>query len=368
MIPVSAAFQAAVAGDNVAASLVQVTTPAGAVLTTLQAISGQVTADTTQVIRRSCTLRLTDPTGTLTAQAAGDLLTPYGNELRLSRGVQYADGTTELAPLGVFGIVKYDLKVGSSGLEINLDGQDRARKVARNQFTDVYSVAAGTNVVTAIQNIITSRLPATTFSSTPTSSTLPLTVYAAGADPWAESVTLAASVGMELFFDPSGVCVLRPVPDPTTYPVNWTFTDGASGQASGWERIFDDSATYNYVVVTGEHPNNTTAVSATASDTNASSPTYINGSYGTVTRLIVDRLITTTAQAQARATAELNRSIGIAEEVDGDTLVVPFLEPGDIAQITSGRAGINARYVLDALAIPLEPGTLMKVTARRRSS
>ena len=367
MITVSPRFQAAVVQSHSVATSAVVTDLTGETRAVLSVIGGSVTADSKQVVRRSCSVTLTDPTGDLTAVNAGDLLTPYGNELTLQTGITYSDGTTELVPLGVFGLIKYGISVTHGGLVITLDGQDRSRRVARSPFVDVLVIAAGTNAGTAIQQIITSRLPGTTFSFMPVFATLPLTTYDIGKDPWVACVDIAAGLGAEVFFDSYGDCVLRPVPDPATAVVAWMFTDGPAGLAASWIRSLEDSNSANYVLVTGQNPGNTTAVSAVAQDSNPNSPTYTGGPYGTVAVHITDQTVTTNAQAQARADAELLRHQGLAEVVEGDVVCLPMLVPGDVATIMSSRAGINGRYVLDGVTYPLGPG-LSKVTARRRSS
>ena len=367
MIVVSPAFKAAVVGSHQVATSAVITDLSGQVRAVLSVIAGTVTADSKQVVRRSCTVSLTDPTGALTAINAGDLLTPYGNELTLQTGITYPDGTTELVPLGVFGLAKYAISLTKGGLVITLDGQDRARRVARSPFTDAYVIPAGTNAGTAIQQIITSRLAGATFSFMPVAAALALTTFDVGADPWVACVDIAAGLGAEVFFDSYGVCVLRTVPDPASAVVAWSFTDGPAGLAATWLRSLDDSSSANYVLVTGENPGNTAPVSAVAQDSNPNSPTFTGGPYGTVAVLIVDRTVTTSAQAQARADAHLLRTQGLAEVVEGDVVCLPMLVPGDIATITSSRAGISGRFVLDGVTYPLGHG-LMKITARRRSS
>ena len=366
MINVSSRFVTTVQVSHQVLYSAVVSNPAGTPLASLQLVGGTVTASSKQLIRRSASVTLTDPSGVLTARNVGDLLTPNGNEIALQRGVTYPDGSTELVPLGVFGITKYGLTVSGGSLLITLEGQDRARRVSRSPFSDVYAIPAGTNTGTAIKNLVSLNLPTATFSFMPVTATLPLTTYDAGADPWTAAVTLAAGLGAEVFFDANGVCALQPVPDPATGAVAFAFADGPAGVASAWTKTFDDSNAANSIVVTGEAPGTLATVSAIAQDNDPASPTYVGGPYGVVTRLIVDRTITTTGQAQTRANAELLIAQGLSLQVQGDVLVLPMLEPGDIATITSPRAGIHGQFVLDGLTIPFGLG-LMTVTARRRS-
>lgn len=49
---------------------------------------GNVSVDRHKNVRRSCSIQVVDPLGELTPKTATDLLTPYGNELKLYRGVR----------------------------------------------------------------------------------------------------------------------------------------------------------------------------------------------------------------------------------------------------------------------------------------
>ena len=137
--------------------------------------AGQVDVDRTATVRRRLALTCADPLGDLTPERAGDLLTPYGTELRPYMGVVYDDGTVEVCALGVFRISQVSIvddsgtgtasgggtSTGSSsirqtghpgGLTIDIEAYDKSRTVSRDKFTAPYTIAEGTNVITAIQH------------------------------------------------------------------------------------------------------------------------------------------------------------------------------------------------------------------------
>jgi hypothetical protein len=58
------------------------------VVATLDVFDGEVTADRTAAQMRQCTISLADPDGTLTPEDATSLLTPFGTQLQLLRGVK----------------------------------------------------------------------------------------------------------------------------------------------------------------------------------------------------------------------------------------------------------------------------------------
>ncbi len=104
MYPSSAAFKAAVLTDHVVVSKAEVWA-SDQKLREIDIADGTVTVDSSSAVRRTCEVVLvTNRESTnLVPDNDFDLLTPFGNELRLFRGVQYSDGTKEYVPLG-FGL------------------------------------------------------------------------------------------------------------------------------------------------------------------------------------------------------------------------------------------------------------------------
>lgn len=335
-----------------------------------------------EAVRRQCNIVVVDATGTLSPAAASDYLAPFGNELIIKRGIQYSDGTTELVPLGVFGIS--DVKIDDSGesLQINIDGYDRARKVSRARFTNEYAIASGTNYVEAIRDLISSRYSAasfrTDFGSGVITATTPLLVFQLGDDPWEKARDMAESIGAELYFDANGDIALLPVTDPATAPTTVQYAEGSEATFLYVNKRVNDEQTYNHVVVTGEAAEGAAPVRAEAIDdvgTTTSSVYYLNdaasatkasGSYGRVVYTRSSQFIKTTAQALAAAQLQLFKSIGVYEEVRFNAIVNPAHDINDVIQIVKARSRINARYVLDSVTIPLVHGRAMDINTRKR--
>src|SRR5688572_7703747 len=82
----NAAFREAVTKSHKVVTSATVGAP-GAVGTLLDIVDGKVTMDSTAAVQRRAEVTLTDKSGTLTPAVAGDLLTTYGNELTLRRGI-----------------------------------------------------------------------------------------------------------------------------------------------------------------------------------------------------------------------------------------------------------------------------------------
>lgn len=339
----------------------------------LQVADGSVSFDANADVQRQCSVTLFDATGTLTPSQFADMLSPNGNEVQLWRGIKQVN---EMIPLGIFGISVADIASDvEGGTKIALTGYDRSRRVSLAKFTQSTVIPKGTNVATAILNLLFNRFPPdlnvqyyfdVTAFLTPSSTSL---VYQAGDDPWKAARDLAASIGCWLYFDGLGNCVLREIPDPTTLPVDWTYAEGQMSTIVKADKKLDDANTFNGVVVVGESTSSvdqsTTPITATLWDTNPHSPTYYLGKMGKRPQIYQSNLITTQPQAQQAAQGLLNRSLGLAEDVQFDAIVNPAHEPGDVVQVKVTKSKIDSRYILDTFTIPLV-GSTMSATTRRR--
>lgn len=367
MITMSSKFQAAVVSSHTVTSKVSVYSDQ-TWIQDLAVLTGFVTVSSTNANRRTCSLTLTDPTGLLSPALASDLLAPTaGNELRIWKGIDYLDGTTELIPLGIFRISRCTVEDSGDGLTFTIIGYDRARKVQRAQFTDTYTLAAGMDVYTAIQTIVNSQTPGYVFNINPSSGfTIPQTTYDAGTDPWDSIQQLSISAGVQTYFDTSGVINVQPIPDIALAPIVWTFAEGPNAIILDLASDWSDESVFNYFIVTGESTGNAAPVRAVAYDNNPSSATYYLGKYGTVVAPILkSNLITSTAQAQAAANGLLNILLGQLVGLRFSNIVVPGLDAFDCVMIQRAISRVNYRFLLDQITIPLESDQAMQCTARR---
>src|ERR1044072_2774627 len=101
MYPVSSRFLAALVESHQIATEVKLFRADGQV-EVLEHTGGSVTVDRGQGPRRTCSVTVADTT--LIPLTAKDKLSVYGAQLRISRGVRYPGGSTEMVPLGVFRI------------------------------------------------------------------------------------------------------------------------------------------------------------------------------------------------------------------------------------------------------------------------
>jgi hypothetical protein len=366
MYPVSAAFLAAMAAGSQSVIFRADVLSEGVVIATGLKVApgGSVQVDATATIRRRMSCTVVDETGALIPKKASDVLSPYGYELRLWRGYTTSIGVDELVPLGTFRLAEAHV-VDDGAQKIGLSGFDRARSVQRARFETPYVVAAGTNYVTAIQSLITSRLPGTTFSSITTTTTTPLLVFDQASDPWKAAQDMAASIGAEVFFDPLGVCVIRMLPNAQNDATTYTYQEGTTSVLISVDNNLTDDPGYNGVVVDGE-AQGATPVHSVVYDVDPTSPTYSLGKYGKVPRFYKSPFVATQQQGDEAALGFLRREKGGTEAMSFSCIPNAAAEGGDVVRVVRAKVGIDATYLLETFAIPLDVTTLSTPTTRRR--
>jgi hypothetical protein len=211
--------------------------------------------------------------------------------------------------------------------------------------------------------VLTEAWPEITTDFQSTSYTTPALIAQEGDDRWAFAQGMAQALGMVLYFDGDGTCVLTP--DVLSSPV-LDLAEGEGGVLLAASRQWTREGTFNRVIATGENTGETAPARGVATDDNALSPTYYFGAFGKVPRFYASSFITTDAQALEAAQAILNRELGTTESVNFGAFVLPHLEPGDTVTITRARSGIDEDHVLDSLTIPLAATESMSGQTRAR--
>lgn len=333
----------------------------GTVGATLQAVAGEVVEEERRAVRRRATLTAVDPDGDLTRDGAEALLAPTGVELAIWRGAR--DGSdSDLAQLGVLRVTDFTVDDSGGGVQVSISAQDRARIVRRNIIIDPYTVNAGSNYADAIRDLIADRYPAAKFDFEPTSETTPQIVVEG--DAWGEARSMAEAYGAEVFFDERGICRLRPVPDPDDDPIERTLYEGEDAVITELSREVSDDEAFNRVVVTAQ--GSVDPVAGEATDDNPASPTYIAGGYGIVTKEITDTRVSSASAAQSAAEGRLRKLLGLVEQVSVSAVPDPTLRVGHIVAIRRSRVGVDARYAVDRVTMPLDAGSPMTLRTRRR--
>jgi hypothetical protein len=339
----------------------------GAASYSIPIVDGSVTLDQRAATRGRCdlTIQPDDSTGLdLVPTTALSLLAPYGNEITVGRGIEYADGTTEVVSLGVFRVESANVEDGPTGQTIRVTGMDRSAIVIDATFEEPYQVASGTNYATAISDVLTAGYPSIQTSFPTTDLTTPALIAQEGEDRWAFAQRMAQAIGHELYFNGNGTCVLVPTTTLSGGSSQADLVEGEGGVLLSLSRSWSRAGAFNKVIATGENTGEGAPVRGPASDDNPASPTYYGGAFGRVPRFYSSPLITTTDQATDAAASLLARELGTTQQISFGTLVNPALEPGDVVRITRLASAVDEYHVIDTLTIPLSPSGTMSGTTR----
>jgi hypothetical protein len=385
-------FLAAVATDHVIDRQVLVKNAAGTKVLadiTEDVTAGSVSVDETREFRRTMSLSI-NATSALIPEHPGDLLHPAtANEVWISRGVKYTDGTTELAPLGVFRLSKP--VVGDTnrpaGLTFTISGNDRASVVARQGWQQPYQVASGSNpggvIQAALQKLIGSIYPDLDYSGIQPSTFLyPSVIWGATAgqqsDPMSDMQTFAAAPGQELFFDVVGNPILRPVPNPLLVPVTDSvhFVEGDNCTMTQVQKALDETVAYNGVILYCNGPGSAGPFVQKVWDTDPSSATYFLGPWGQVpyfmtTTLIpasTDSIVAAQQKALYMAQQQLQLILGALDTTTLQSVPNPALREGDCLKVVHARTRTNNNYVISNMTIPLDTAAAHQIGFRPQVS
>ena len=361
MYPVSDAFRRAVVGCDQRA-IVRVTVELdGSELGALPFTEGSVDCDGTRDgALRSLSLAVSPHPD------AFAWLATAGAEIVVARGLVLPDGTEELVPLGVF-VLDADLEETEEGT-ITVSAGDRSRRISRARWTDPYTVPVGTAVGDALADLLRAcwpDCPIGTSLATADKLTGAKLAYLDGADsdPWKDARALAASAGLDLYFDGDGMVQVRDTPDPESDPACWIYAAGDEAVVLGRTRRAVLTRQYNGVIVTGEGSGVAVPRRGEAWDEDPNSPTYADGPMGRVPLFYSSPLLTTQAAVDSAAETILARVRQPIEQTSFTLLPNPAHEAFDVVEFTEADGTVR-RYMLDVVGIPLDAGGSLTATAR----
>lgn len=321
--------------------------------------SGYVQMDNIAV-RRELHVTFVDADGVLTPASTRDLLSPKGTELRVKRGLYIPSlDDYEWVPLGVFGLVKAEVRSHSDGVVLECKGFDRVDNVRARRFTEPWVIAKGTLATTAIRNIVTSRIPNIPTKITASTYVLPETVYDRLDSPWDAVRDIADAAGLIAYFDGLGSLVIEKSGGVET---GVTYTIGSEvATLMNVTRDMDSADTYSGIQVTGENPDQTT-FRVERWDMDPTSPTYSEGPFGRRPYGFFSELITTQAQAEAKRDELFTQKVRIAEEVEINTLGTIGHDIDDVFTVVDPRSKTNGKYQIVSGTVPLrvQQGDLLR--------
>ncbi|MER5875436.1 DUF5047 domain-containing protein [Streptomyces sp. NPDC001910] len=349
MYPVSDRFLARLAESHRVATQVQLFLTSGRVID-LEHTGGSVTVDRSQAIRRTCTVTIADPS--LIPRSATDQLASYGARLRVARGVEYGDGSSELVPLGVFRLDSVDGDVNAG--PVTLSGKALEVAVADDKFTTVYT-ATGT-VVGAITALIQRSLPTADVISRIVDTPIGSRAFDTQADPWAGCQEIAAAAGAEVYSNADGVFIIAQLPDLLTTPPVWAVEAVEGGVYISANRAMSSDGVHNGILAYGENTaDGIPPVSYLATDNDTGSPTYWGGPFGRRPDFFSSSTLISLAACQQAANLKLAQAKAPNATGDISSLPNPALEPGDVFRVTH-EDGSRELHQAASFSVPLDEG------------
>lgn len=317
---------------------------------------GSVSVDRTQAIRRTCSVTCAD--AALIPRTPADQLATYGSRLRISRGVEYGDGTQELVPLGVFRLDTVDGDIAEG--PVTLAGKDLSAIVADDKLTETYT-ASGT-VVGAVTALIQRSIPEADVISTIADVSIGSRAFDVEADPWAGAQEIAAAAGAEVYCNADGVFVIATLPELLTTPPVWAVEAVEGGVYVSGSRAMTSDSVFNGVLARGENTSDSAPpVSALIVDNDPGSPTYWGGRFGRRPKFISSSTLTTLAACQQAAALELLKAKAPNASGDFSSLPNPALEPGDVIRVTHPD-GVRELHQVASFSVPLDAGGDFPIT------
>ena len=367
MRPVSAALLSTVRGSHGMAARARVcttfqegTNPDGI---ELPINTGDVQLDASAQIRSTVDLT-TDPKEWPAGVA--DLVTPYGHELFVERGVKVGGGVVEWVSLGYHRIDTVGQDDAPKGA-VRIAGKDRmagivdGRLTGPRQFTSTASYGdIVTDLIRDIYPTATIEWDDNTYLNTASRAGL-----VAEEDRFGFLDELIKSAGKIWFWDHRGVLVIRDLPNPAD-PV-YEISHGKDGVLVKLDQEITRDQVYNGVVATGQAADDQAPARAVVVDNWQSSPTVWGGRFGKIPRFYSSPFITTSTQAASAALSLLKQSIGLPYQVNFAAVPNPALEPHDPIKVRySGQHGART-HVVETLTIPLTAAEAMTGRTREQT-
>lgn len=351
MYPVSSKFLATLSTSHVMTAKVDAFYNGALTAANLPFTDGSVTVDRGSKTRR--TLSLTVAGNTLLPWAEADILAPYGQQLVVSRGIRFSDGSEEWVPLGTFRVNEPtgDVHFGP----VTVTGASMECAIIDDKLQAPTTTRGQSTCVDAITTLIHQTLPSATIVNLTSGARNPSVAVAnwdAGADRWDAVVQIALAMRAEIYVDAQNRFVITDLPDVVNGPVSWNIAEGEGGNLISSGRSLRRTGVYNAVVASGENSAAGSApVSGIAKDTDPSSPTRWGGPFGKVTKFISSALFVSPADCQAAAEYALYDATAPNVQTSIDTLPNPALEGNDIVRVT--HEGRKERYLVQSLTVPL---------------
>lgn len=335
-------------------------------------IDGSVRATLTSRVARVLSLSVDSSWFPLLANGAIDtagLLAPFGNRLKVYRGITYGDGSVVSFPV-FFGRIE-SIAMNRAGT-VTLTANDLAADVVDAVFETPQSSIPANTISTEWRRLITGALSDATFGTCDLTATKIASV-AWQSDRAQACDDMSATVAMTWYPLADGSFVQRLTP--WTKPgqtAQLTLADGTNAapgtqqQISDWTITVSRTGVYNSVVFTSERQDGSAPVFGISRDVDPTSPTYFLGDFGKKPLLVQNQVALTQSQCLAAAQSLLKSAKAITQVWDPVSIIPDAsLELGDL--VNAKAEGAVSAQVITGFTLPLRETGDMSLNLRAYS-
>lgn len=329
-----------------------VTAPNASPITAL-IVAGTLRVDSAQRIRRRV-----DSFEILGNSEIFEYVTTPGAKFELQGGLSYRS-SVEMIPIFTGEMLSPRQRYGGGTISMTL--VDHANALSRCRFVSPYIVAAGTGVVAAITAVVQFAKPGTVVVDESADTSVITTQML-----WRENAldvvdNLTTDAGLEGFFRPDGVFLIRRVPT-TLSPAVWSVIPGRGGTLTSLDRIRPMDRLYNTVVAQpSAQDGSQTWTDQVAQITDPTDPLYpLNPGVGVVPLFLPLPTAKTADAALRAAQVRLDNVKGRTEQLLFGTISNPALEGGDVIRLGSPTVNTDTartwQHYVDAFDMDLRSG------------
>lgn len=295
---------------------------------------------------------------------ADDLLNPYGNHLKIFRGVRYGAGDVD--EWMIFNGPITTVKPSGNGVAV-VNASDLAFEVVGSSFRAPARAAVGTLITAEFERIVKNAYPRATFGAYDAiMEKVPELSYDTDRGSALDGLAKIASS----FWFPlaNGDFVIRRVPWTVT-PKSQPLILAAGNEGTAVEGTLISAyptrtraGLASEVVVSSENTDGGDPMTAVVQDLDPTSPTYAGGAFGVKTKQVKVTQAATQDAAYAAARTILKQSRSLTESLQITCVTDPSMELGQPLEVhwkgrvwTQIAAGFN---------VPLDPGDTMAIDGR----
>lgn len=296
----------------------------------------------------------------------GGLLAPFGNRLKVYRGIRYGDGSVISFPV-FYGRIE-TVAMSRSG-SISVSANDLAADVVDAIFESPQSSVPTNTISTEFRRLVTGALDDAEFGDSDLTG-VKIAPIAWQSDRAQALDDMSATVSMLWYPLADGKFVQRLTPWTNPGQVaQVTLVDGTDaapgtyGTVSDWTITISRTGVYNSVIFTSERQDGSAPVYATVRDTDATSPTYFLGNFGRKPLLIQNQAALTQSQCVNAAQTALKVAKAITQTWDPVSIVPDAsLELGDLVDVAAD--GAASTQVITGFTLPLRETGDMSLSLR----